>query len=168
MSGARLTSARVAGSCGFLGLIYLIAFVSFWVQADGLSETRAFRQCRSFLTAARARARSTFLSRAPDALLAEFERTRSSIFSAAPAHVLSLLLIVGIAPILCLALLFVLYLSLTVAGQTFFSFQWDVLLLETGFLAIFLAPWTWWPQSRAHLRRFRARRFSFFIFCFSN
>ena len=31
-------------------------------------------------------------------------------------------------------------------GQTFFSFQWDILLLETGFLAIFLAPWCWWPK----------------------
>jgi hypothetical protein len=37
--------------------------------------------------------------------------------------------------------LFVFYLSLTVAGQTFLSFQWDILLLETGFLSIFLAPW---------------------------
>ncbi|HEY6051859.1 MAG TPA: lipase maturation factor family protein, partial [Thermoanaerobaculia bacterium] len=33
-----------------------------------------------------------------------------------------------------------LYLSLSVAGQTFFAFQWDFLLVETGFLAIFLSP----------------------------
>jgi hypothetical protein len=39
-----------------------------------------------------------------------------------------------------LAILWVLYLSLTVAGQIFMGFQWDALLLETGFLAIFLAP----------------------------
>jgi len=32
----------------------------------------------------------------------------------------------------------VLYLSLCSAGQDFLSFQWDMLLLETGFLAIFL------------------------------
>jgi hypothetical protein len=51
-------------------------------------------------------------------------------------------------------LLFIFYLSLTVAGQVFLSFQWDVLLLEAGFLAIFLAPWRlcprdlmWWPGS---------------------
>ena len=70
---------------------------------------------------------------------------RFSIFFAAPVRV-SLLLVIGFAPILCLAVLFVLYLSLTIAGQTFFSFQWDILLLETGFLAIFLAPWRWWPR----------------------
>jgi len=37
-----------------------------------------------------------------------------------------------------LAVLFVLYLSLVTAGQDFLSFQWDLLLLEAGFLAIFL------------------------------
>jgi hypothetical protein len=37
-------------------------------------------------------------------------------------------------------------LSLTIAGQDFFSFQWDVLLLETGFLSIFFAPWRLWPR----------------------
>jgi predicted DCC family thiol-disulfide oxidoreductase YuxK len=37
-----------------------------------------------------------------------------------------------------LAILFVLYLSLSSAGQEFLSFQWDALLVEVGFLAIFL------------------------------
>jgi hypothetical protein len=55
------------------------------------------------------------------------------------------LLIFGIAPALSLVALFAFYLSLTIAGQTFLSFQWDVLLLETGFLSIFLAPWRLWP-----------------------
>src|SRR6266850_2084098 len=60
--------------------------------------------------------------------------------------VLSLLLIFGIAPALSLVGLVVFYLSLTIAGQTFLSFQWDILLLETGFLSIFLAPWRLWPK----------------------
>jgi hypothetical protein len=58
----------------------------------------------------------------------------------------SLLLIFGIAPAALLVALFVLYLSLTIAGQVFFNFQWDVLLLETGFLSIFFAPWRLWPR----------------------
>ena len=32
------------------------------------------------------------------------------------------------------------YLSLSQAGQLFFSYQWDALLLEAGFLALWLAP----------------------------
>ncbi len=39
---------------------------------------------------------------------------------------------------LTLVALFVLYLSLVHAGQIFTNFQWDALLLEAGFLAIFL------------------------------
>ena len=46
----------------------------------------------------------------------------------------SLLLIFGIAPAISLVALFVLYLSLTIAGQIFFNFQWDVLLLGDWFL----------------------------------
>jgi len=37
-------------------------------------------------------------------------------------------------------LLFIYYLSIVNAGQIFMSYQWDFLLLETGFLAIFLKP----------------------------
>src|SRR5450755_2923931 len=38
------------------------------------------------------------------------------------------------------AALFVLWLSIVNAGGVFTSFQWDVLLLEAGFLAIFYSP----------------------------
>ena len=50
---------------------------------------------------------------------------------------LSLLLIIGVAPVLALIGLWMFYLSLVSVGQSFLSFQWDALLLETGFLAIF-------------------------------
>ncbi|MCZ6830749.1 MAG: lipase maturation factor family protein, partial [Gammaproteobacteria bacterium] len=60
---------------------------------------------------------------------------------------LSVLLLVNRFPRLCLAGTYVLYLSLYSAGQVFMTFQWDILLLECGFLAIFLpsspALFTW-------------------------
>ncbi|MGB5306937.1 MAG: lipase maturation factor family protein, partial [Gammaproteobacteria bacterium] len=52
--------------------------------------------------------------------------------------VAAVLLLLGVWQRWMLILLFVLYLSFYHAGQTFLSFQWDTLLLETGFLAIFL------------------------------
>ena len=52
--------------------------------------------------------------------------------------VLSVFLLIGFKPLWSLIGLFVLYLSLLHAGQTFLMFQWDTLLLEAGFLAIFL------------------------------
>jgi hypothetical protein len=62
--------------------------------------------------------------------------------------VLAVLLILDVAPALCLSLLWAAYLSLVTVGQDFLAFQWDGLLLETGFLAIFLAPWRLRPRLR--------------------
>jgi hypothetical protein len=59
---------------------------------------------------------------------------------------LAILLLAGAAPALTLTALWVAYLSLVSVGQDFLSFQWDSLLLEAGFIAIFLAPWTWWSR----------------------
>jgi hypothetical protein len=51
---------------------------------------------------------------------------------------LSLVLLFGQWERVVLIILFLLYLSLYHAGQVFTNFQWDTLLLESGFLAIFL------------------------------
>ena len=61
-------------------------------------------------------------------------------FQCAAGTVLAVLLILGIAPAPCLALLWLFYLSLATIGRDFLGFQWDNLLLEAGFLAIFFAP----------------------------
>ncbi len=56
---------------------------------------------------------------------------------------LSAAAVAGIAPIATFAGLWLCYLSLTVAGQDFLSFQWDVLLLEAGLLAVVYSPPGW-------------------------
>jgi len=53
---------------------------------------------------------------------------------------LSILFLIGVMPALTAFFLWVFYLSLTVIGQDFLSFQWDNLLLEAGLLLIFLFP----------------------------
>jgi len=129
----------------FLGLIYLIAFLSLWVQVDGLIGARGLAPVPQFLTDAHAQLGGQAYFALPT--LCWFNPSNGFLhFLCGAGAVLSLILIAGFAPILCLVLLFASYLSLSVVGQTFFSFQWDVLLLETGFLAIFLAPWHWWPK----------------------
>jgi len=128
-----------------LGLIYLIAFVSLWVQVDGLVGSNGMSPVGRFLPAVRQQL-------GPDAYfllptLCWFDSSNAFLhFLCGGGVVLSLLLIFGIAPALLLATLFVFYLSLAIAGQVFLNFQWDVLLLETGFLSIFLAPWRLWPR----------------------
>ena len=61
---------------------------------------------------------------------------------------LALLLIAGIAPAALLPLLWAGYLLLSMWCGPFLSFQWDALLLETGLLAIFMAPAAWRDRLR--------------------
>ena len=53
---------------------------------------------------------------------------------------LSLLVLLGFANALLLAALWFIYLSFYHVGQLFWGYGWELLLLETGFLAIFLCP----------------------------
>jgi hypothetical protein len=67
--------------------------------------------------------------------------------------VFALLLIAGFAPAATSFLLWIGYLSLYSVARAFLSFQWDILLLETGFAAIFYAPLgAGWPRSPAWAR----------------
>src|SRR4030095_12865051 len=128
-----------------LGLAYLTAFVSLWVQIDGLVGTNGMSPVSQFLPAARHQLGTDVYFLLPT--LCWLDSSNAFLhFLCGGGVVLSLLLILGLAPALSLVALFIFYLSLTIAGQVFFNFQWDVLLLETGFLSIFLAPWRLWPR----------------------
>ncbi len=128
-----------------LGLIYLIAFVSFWVQVDGLIGSDGMSPLNQFLPAVNAQLGRDAYAVLPT--LCWFNSSNAFLhLLCGGGVVLSLLLIFGVGPAISLVALFAFYLSLTIAGQTFLSFQWDVLLLETGFLSIFLAPWRLWPR----------------------
>src|SRR5262249_41405274 len=130
-----------------LGLIFLTAFASLWVQIDGLIGSNGITPVREFLPAAREQLGNRALSILPT--LCWFNSSDAFLhLLSGGGVVLSVLLILGIAPAISLVALVVFYLSLTIAGQTFLSFQWDILLIETGFLAIFLAPWRlWWKKA---------------------
>ncbi len=121
-----------------IGLIYLAAFVSFGVQALGLVGSHGILPLPEFI----------------DSIKRHFGWERYWLFpmvfwlSSADFAIqavcwagvaLSLLLVFNILPRLCLLLLYVLYLSLFYAGQDFMTFQWDLLLLEAGFLALLLS-----------------------------
>jgi lipase maturation factor 1 len=133
-----------------LGLIYLVAFVSLWTQVQGLIGSRGILPANDFMAGARQFFAEQHLPGSRYHLLPTWcwVNSSDSFLQAlcATGALLSLLLTAEIAPALCAALLWSLYLSLSVVGQDFLSFQWDTLLLETGFLAIFFAPLQWLPS----------------------
>jgi hypothetical protein len=119
-----------------LAVVYAIAFASLSVQVIGLIGARGISPARDFLT----RVASSFGPMRFVALPTVFWWSSSDavLRGATLAGVaLALLLFLGYAQRIALALLFILYLSFSAAGQEFLTFQWDSLLIETGFLAIF-------------------------------
>ncbi len=62
----------------------------------------------------------------------------------------ALLLLSNTAPRLAAAACWCLYLSVVAVGRDFFAYQWDALLLEAGFLAVFLAPGGLLPGKYRH------------------
>jgi predicted DCC family thiol-disulfide oxidoreductase YuxK len=133
-----------------LGLIYLVAFVSFWTQASGLIGSGGIVPVRDSLDAFR-----TWMAQAGIGLdryrwfptLFWFNTSDTFLHGLCGAGtLLSALLVLGVAPAPILLLLWIDYLSLEVVAGAFLSYQWDVLLLEMGLLAVFLAPPQVWAR----------------------
>jgi len=142
--GRRIEPARydVARSIflRMLGAIYLIAFLSWWTQIPGLIGSTGLLPAADFLKMVHEEYGVRGYLMAPT--LAWLYPTDGFISGLAVAGVVAAVLVVlnfATGPMLLAA--WVLYLSQVSIGQEFMSFQWDSLLLETGFLAIFLAPW---------------------------
>ncbi len=130
-----------------LGGIYAIAFASFWVQASGLVGEGGILPAGALLDSVQERLGLAALWRLPSVFwLASGDAAlhAACALGVAAAVVLAL----GRVQRLCCVLLWALYLSITSIGQIFLGYQWDALLLETGLLAIALAP----AGRRARLR----------------
>src|SRR5436190_7006671 len=122
-----------------LGAVYLVAFVSLAVQVPGLLGEHGILPAGAFLERVHAQYGGAAYRLFPTLcwLGAGDGMLRLLAWGGAA---LALLLIAGVAPAPVLLLLWMCYLSLSVAGQAFLWFQWDGLLLETGLLAILYAP----------------------------
>lgn len=140
-----------------LGLIYFSAFVSFGVQATGLIGNHGILPLPELIAALNGRLGPERYGLAP--ML--FWLDSSDFFIQAvcwAGAALSLLLAANILPRISLALLYILYLSLIYAGQDFMTFQWDILLVEAGFLGLLLS---FAPRPGILLLRWLAFRFVF-------
>jgi lipase maturation factor 1 len=126
-----------------LGLVYLAAFGSMGVQVDGLLGRRGILPAADFLAGAKQALGTRGYWQFPTLLW--LNASDAALHGLCWGGVaVSVLLIVGLLPAACLALLWAAYLSLVVVGQDFLGFQWDSLLLEAGLLGVLFAPWGVW------------------------
>ena len=130
-----------------LGFIYLCAFGSLWWQLLPLFGKKGILPVGEFL----ARVHASFFE-----LPTIFLFSSSDLFmrlACAAGLVLSIVVLLGGTNALLMAALWFLYMSFVHVGQIFYGYGWEILLLETGFLAIFLcplrtlSPWTGAPPA---------------------
>jgi lipase maturation factor 1 len=120
-----------------LGGVYFLAFSSLLVQLRGLYGSQGILPVSSYLTELRQGLGRRAFRLCPTLFwLNSSDRALSG--SALLGMFLSLLLIAGAPAVPLLLLLWLLYLSFAAAGQEFLSYQWDALLVEAGFMTIFL------------------------------
>lgn len=130
----------------FVGLIFLSAFISLWVQIAGLAGSQGILPVGEHLAAVDNHFRqagtpwnawlqfpSLLWFGSSDFLLNFWFGT---------GVLASLLLILGLVPALSAFVAWICYLSFVAAVPVFLNFQWDALLLETGLLVVLYVPWT--------------------------
>jgi hypothetical protein len=120
-----------------MGIVYLLAFASLLVQVQGLYGSRGILPIRNYTDALSQHYGLNACRYYPSI----FWLSTSDAFITGCAGLgvfLSLYLVTGLPPLPALIILWLIYLSFTTMGQEFLSYQWDALLLETGFMTIFL------------------------------
>jgi hypothetical protein len=134
-----------------LGVTALCAFVSMAAQADGLFGAGGITPAADFMD----RVREVADQRGWGGLERVLKVPTLLWLSAgdgmiwtliAAGIVLAVLLIADVLPGLAVLGLWLSYLSLLTAGGVFFRYQWDILLLETLLVSLFLAPWRLRPR----------------------
>lgn len=126
-----------------LGLCFLCAFASAAVQVDGLIGSRGILPAAEFLDLAGPALGRWRYWDVPTLLW--LDRSDRALHLLCWGGVgLGALLMVGVLPRACLALLWLGYLSLVSVGDPFLGYQWDTLLLEAGLMGVLLAPGGVW------------------------
>jgi lipase maturation factor 1 len=143
-----------------LGGVYFLAFFSLLVQVPGLYGSSGILPIGSYLRELR-NDLGTYAFRICPSLF-WFRSGDTALQAACLLGVgLSVLLMAGAPPVPLLLLLWLLYLSFVTAGQEFLAYQWDTLLLEVGFMTIFLPLSATAPPLVVFSYRFLLFRFMF-------
>jgi lipase maturation factor 1 len=133
-----------------LGIICGIAFASLWVQEAGLIGSQGILPAAETMRALRSAAdlgAGRYWVAPTLCWVSSADWFLSGLCAAGVA--LAAALALGFAPAPCLIGLWAAYLSLATVSREFLWFQWDGLLLEAVFIALFLAPWRLWTRPRS-------------------
>ncbi|TMP95650.1 MAG: lipase maturation factor family protein [Verrucomicrobia bacterium] len=124
-----------------LGFVYVIAFLVAAQQLVPLIGEHGLTPANHFLAAIQSQlgSRTAGMLRVPTLFWFENSDSALSIF-AWIGFGLSLVVLGGYANAIILGILWAMYLSIVHIGQIWYGYGWEIQLLETGFLSIFLCP----------------------------
>ena len=126
----------------FLGMLTLIAFLSYWSQANALiGENGLSPWTEDLIKIQNIVDQNPELNKwtiRPTLLWVQPFANHNLLFSIGSLS--ALFLAIGILPTLCASISYACYLSLMVVGDPFLSFQWDALLCETLLLSLPFLP----------------------------
>ena len=122
-----------------LGAIYFVAFLGLAFQIHGLIGSHGIFPAARFLSNVATLFHWASFLEIPTLFWISVSDTALSIAVWGGA-LFGVLLSLGFVPRICCIVLWLLLLSIVRVGDVFLQYQWEALLLETGFLAIFLAP----------------------------
>ncbi len=121
-----------------LGFVYLFAIGAFLFQIRGLIGENGILPLKDYLYHLKNYYSSKRFLYVPSVFwLSATDRALMSVIWLGTG--LSIALILGIYPPLCLGLLYLIYLSITSAGQDFLQFGWESFLLETTFYTFWMS-----------------------------
>jgi hypothetical protein len=124
-----------------LGCVYAVAFLAAAKQIAPLIGSHGLLPVDSFLGQVQNALGSTMAGFVRLPSLFWFAHSDGVLVGAAWAGVvLSCLVVAGYANALVMAVLWALYMSFVHLGQDWYGYGWEIQLLETGFLGIFLCP----------------------------
>src|SRR5437879_6423828 len=124
-----------------LGFVYAVAFLVAAQQLVPLIDEHGLTPGNHFLTAIQTQlgSRTAGMLGVPTLFWFENSDRALSIF-AWTGFGLSLVVLGGYANAIILGILWAMYLSIVHIGQIWYGYGWEIQLLETGFLSIFLCP----------------------------
>lgn len=124
-----------------LGFVYFVAFFSLWFQLEPLFGWHGLLPAAQLLSFKHAQLHVGALWRLPTIFW--FGSSDAALRTACAVGVaLSIAAMCGVTNAAVQLALFVLYSSFVHVGQIFYGYGWEIQLIETGFLAVFLCPWT--------------------------
>src|SRR6202158_4352772 len=124
-----------------LGFVYAVAFLVAAQQLVPLVGEHGLTPANHFLASIQAQlgSQTAGMLRVPTLFWLGISDTALPIFSWV-GFGLSLVVLGGYANVILLAVLWAMYMSIVHIGQIWYGYGWEIQLLETGFLSIFLCP----------------------------